>query len=268
MIHQFRDKKEIAERRKNIRNLIIFGVFVLVATFGGLIWSGKIFHFVGLPIWKTEKILNRVVDDNSYIIRTKKSVFSENENLVNENNNLKMSLIDYKILKDENNKLKELLGRIPGENKFILGNILSKPNHSPYDTIIIDIGSNDNIKEGDKVYAEGVIPLGLISRTFADTALISLYSSPNQKTEAMIEGTNASVELIGRGGSNFEMMIPIDLDIEKGMTAVLPGNQLEIVAYVEEIISSPTDPIKKILLSSPVNIQNLKWVEVKKNESN
>jgi hypothetical protein len=36
------------------------------------------------------------------------------------------------------------------------------------------------------------------------------------------------------------------------------------IALIDETISTPTDPFKKVLLSSPVNVQNLKWVEVKK----
>jgi hypothetical protein len=36
------------------------------------------------------------------------------------------------------------------------------------------------------------------------------------------------------------------------------------LATVDEIISEPADPHKKIILSSPVNIQDLKWVEVRR----
>ncbi len=266
MIHQFRDKKEIARQRKNIQNFIIFGVFILIATLGGLTWTGHIFHFIGRPIWLVEKSANKFIDDNGAIIRSKKSIYSENENLIRENDDLKISLIEYNLLKDENIKLKKLLGRLPTTGNFILGNILTKPNHSPYDTIIIDIGEVQGIIEGDMIYALGVVPIGQISKVYKSTALISLYSSPNQKTKAILEGLNTSVELIGRGGGNFEMMIPVDLTVEKGSSVLLPGNQIEIIGYIEEIISSPTDPIKKVLLSSPVNIQNIKWVEVKKSE--
>jgi cell shape-determining protein MreC len=34
---------------------------------------------------------------------------------------------------------------------FVLGNILTKPNNSPYDTIIIDVGDKEGLKEGDQV---------------------------------------------------------------------------------------------------------------------
>ena len=97
------------------------------------------------------------------------------------------------------------------------------------------------------------------------TSLVALYTNPGQKTEGFINGTNASVELVGRGGGNFEMVIPLELQVEKGTIVYLPGSTSQVLAVIGDVISQPTDPFKKVILSSPVNIQNLKWVEVKKN---
>ncbi len=91
-----------------------------------------------------------------------------------------------------------------------------------------------------------------------------LYSNPGQITEAVIDGSNASVEIVGRGGGNFEMTIPLDLSAESGKLIILPNTTSEVVAIVDRLISNPTDPIKKVLLRSPVNIQNLKWVQIKR----
>src|SRR3989344_3718967 len=53
-----------------------------------------------------------------------------------------------------------ILGRLPvgkaGKNekvKMILSAILSKPNQSPYDTLIIDTGTNRGVKTGNIVFA-------------------------------------------------------------------------------------------------------------------
>ena len=142
---------------------------------------------------------------------------------------------------------------------------MTKPNHSPYDTIIIDIGNNVGIKEGDTVYANGNIPIGNINKVYDKTSLVTLYTNPGQKTEGFVNGLNAGVEIIGRGGGNFEMIIPIELLVEKGTIIYTPDNTSLVVALVDEVISKPSDPFKKVLLSSPVNIQNLKWVQVEKN---
>jgi len=264
MTHQFQNKKQIEGRKKIIRNIIGFGIFFILSALGVLSFSGELFNFVGRPIWKVEKFITDGFYNMNYLLRTKSALTNENHNLIEEDSNIRLSMIDYQILKDENNELKEMFDRLPIKNNFILGNILTKPNHSPYDTIIIDVGNNVGIKEGDLVYANGNIPIGNVSKVYVKTSLISLYTNPGQKTEGFMEGTNASVELIGRGGGNFEMVIPIELSAEKGTIIFLPGNPSEVIALIDEIISEPTDPFKKVILSSPVNVQNLKWVQVKK----
>ena len=265
MIHQFLDKKQITRRRKITRNAIGFGLFLLLVFLGILSWTGNLFNFVGSPIWKVEKSINNSFNNLNYLFRTKAAITKENHNLIDDNLNIKLSMIDYQILKRENDQLKEILGHLPESKNFILGNILSKPNHSPYDTIIIDIGTSSGIKEGDSIYVNGNISIGNIGKVYNNTSLVSLYTSPGQKTEGFMDGSNASVELVGRGGGNFEMIIPIELLAEKGAIVYLPGDTSEVIALVDDIISKPSDPFKKVLLSSPVNIQNLKWVQVKKN---
>ena len=264
MIHQFRDKKEIARKKKITRNAIGFGIFIILVILGIFQLSGKFFNFAGRPVWKVEEFFSNSVYEFSYLIRTKASISKENHDLIDEISNIRLRMTDYDILKKENDELKEILGRIGTKNNFILANILTKPNHSPYDTIIIDIGGNLKIKEGDLIYANGILPIGIVSKVYDNTSLITLYSSPGQKTEGFLDSTNASVILNGRGGGNFEMIIPFELSVEKGAIVYLPGNSSLPIALVDEIISGPTDPFKKVILSSPVNIQNLKWVEIKK----
>lgn len=264
MMHQFHDKRAIAKRRKLIRLSLGLFVFVLFCIGGLLVWPASFFQKIGLVFWKADTAVVDTIHEQGFRVRTKASVFAENDALLKENADLRLSMIDYTILKEENNQLKETLGRLPAKHSFILGTILAKPNISPYDTIIVDVGASEGIVEGLSVYANGIVPLGEVSKVYAHTSLLMLYSNPGQTTEASLEGSNASVELVGRGGGNFEMTIPIDLDSTKGASVVLPGSPTEIIATIEDIISSPNDPLKKVLLRSPVNIQNLKWVQIKK----
>lgn len=264
MIHQFQDKKQIVRRKKIIRNIIGFGIFFILSVVGIFSWSGKIFNSVGGPIWGVEKFVTDGLYNVNYFFRTKAAISNENHNLIEEISDTKLSMVDYQILKNENNQLKETLGRLPVSHNFILGNILTKPNHSPYDTLVIDIGTNLNIKEGDQVYASGNMPIGIISKVYEKTSLVSLYTNPGFKTEGFLDITNASVELTGRGGGNFEMIIPIDLSAGKGTLVYLPGSSSLIIAVIDEVLSKPSDPFKKVILSSPVNVQNIKWVQVKK----
>ena len=264
MIHQFQDKKRIIKRKKTTKIIIGFGFFVVLCSLGILTYTGKIFNSIGLPIWKTQKLVTDTASDLGYLVRTKSSVYKDNENLIQENTTLKNSMIDYQILKNENDQLKELLGRTESKQSFILSNILTKPNHSLYDSIIIDVGSNEGIQVGSKVYVDSKMPIGQIVKVYTNTSLVELYSNPDSETEAVIDGSNATVSLVGRGGGNFEMTIPIDLSSEKGVLVTIPGVTSEVLAVIDGVVSSPNEPVKKVILHSPINIQDVKWVEVKK----
>jgi len=264
-MHQFRDKKQIEKRKRFIKNFILSIVFLLLAISGVFAVTGRLFNFIGKPIWQAGNFVSQNFEDIGYIARSKSSVYKDNDNLLRENSELKVRMVDYNILKNENFQLKDLFDRTPLTKDLILGNILTKPNYSPYDTIIIDIGEKSNISVGDVVYSGSDIPVGEVGEVYRDTSLIILYSNPGKVIRAMIDISNTSVELVGRGGGNFEMSIPVDLPFIKGALVYIPNIQSEIIAIIEEVISSPNDPVKKILLSSPVNVQSLKWVFVKRN---
>lgn len=264
MMYQFQNKNQINKKKKTIRTIIGFAVFFVLSALGVMTYLGYTFNYIGNPIWKAEKFISDGLYNTNYIFRSKATISKENHNLIEEINYLRLSMVDYQVLKDEVNQLKEIIGRTKENNNLLLGNILTKPNQSPYDTIIIDVGKNLGIKDGDLIYANGNIPIGNISNTYDKTSLVTLFTSPTQKTEGFINETNASVTLIGRGGGNFEMIIPIELTVESGTLIYLPGYTSLVIAQVDEVISEPTDPFKKVILSSPVNIQNLKWVQVEK----
>ena len=69
-------------------------------------------------------------------------------------------------------------------------------------------------------------------------------------------------EVTGRGGGNFEMALPRDFILEKGDAVVLPGLAPMTLAVAETVLSDPRSPWKTALLKSPVNIQEIKFVQV------
>src|SRR3989344_4942149 len=162
----------------------------------------------------------------------KKSLQRENENLKLKLSEMEAQIANWGILSDENIKLKEIFGR--SENReLILAAILAKPDHSPYDTLIIDTGSKIGIEAGSIVFAYGDVPVGRVSDVYPDSSKVILFSNPGEKTEVLISGKLASpdasqggdifMQVVGRGGGNFEMTLPRDLMLEKGTEVQLPG---------------------------------------------
>jgi rod shape-determining protein MreC len=193
---------------------------------------------------------------------SKNSLYAQNKKLQTEVEFDDARMANYDSVLADDAGIKEILGRKDPKAPMILSAILSKPNQSSYDTLIIDAGTEQNVKTGNRVFALGNIPVGRVAEVYPNSAKVVLFSNPGEKTEVVISGKNIFMELIGRGGGNFEMIMPRDLTLQKGDQVVMPGISPSLVAIAETIISDPRDPFNKALLSSPVNIQNLKFVEV------
>ncbi len=264
MIHQFLDKRQILRRKKFIRIIIILGLLLLISFSGVLPFIVSFFNYVGQPIWEAKKVIVDKSNNLSYLTRTRSSLLEENKKLLVENSNLEISMINYQILEKENKDLKELFNRVPNPSNLILASILVKPSNSPYDTMIIDVGLDNGIKKDSKVYVNGNIPVGIISKVYSRTSLVELYSNPGKITAGIINNLNINVDLIGRGGSNFEMSVPFGLAIPNGTMVNLPGIKSEVVAIVDKEIIDEANPNRKIILRAPVNIQNQEWVQVEK----
>jgi cell shape-determining protein MreC len=175
-------------------------------------------------------------------------------------------IANYNTVLDENNKLKEILGRAPEQigNRMLVAAILAKPNRSLYDTLIIDAGANQGVVVNQRVFALGNIPIGRIAESYADSSKVILYSNPEEKTGIVVDGRGIFMQIVGRGGGNFEILLPKDLTLDNGTEVSLPGITPYIVGTVVKTISDPRDSFVKALLVSPVNIQSLDFVEVEK----
>lgn len=214
---------------------------------------------------------------------SKNSLYLQNQKLRAEAMENEARMLNYNSVLSENENLKMILGRPPAsrlrgqeagkgetrpnglsgrEASIVLAAILSKPNQSLYDTLVIDAGKKQGIKMGDAVFALGSIPIGRIDLVYENSAKIILFSSAGEKTQAIISGRDVFIELIGRGGGNFEIILPRDFILQKGDQVVMPGLNSYVLAIVQTIISDPRDYSNKVLLTSPINIQEIKFVEV------
>lgn len=258
------DRKKDLKRKKLTLIIGVFVFIILLSLFGLFKGLGGFLHRVGSPLWKTEVATTNAIDNVEYFVRTKKSVFQENENLKIKNTELESKMLDYNLIQKENEDLKMLLGRLPAKSDFVLANIISKPNKSLYDTLVLDTGLDSGIVAGKIIFADAQFPIGYITAVYDHTSVATLFSNSKEITQAQIEGSNTSVELLGRGGSNFEINVPHDLSVPNGSFVVAPHIGSKIIAIVADIVSDPHDPMNKIILKSPVNIQDLKWVQIQK----
>ncbi|MCX6751857.1 MAG: rod shape-determining protein MreC [Candidatus Nomurabacteria bacterium] len=269
------DKK--IKRNKFFKYAIFVAILLILIYFRAGVFRGL--SYVSSVIFRPVLILGNSIggslSNTGAYFYSKNSLLSENENLKAKLNEQEARMSNYNSILDENLKIKETLGRKNGKTNLILTSILSKPNQSPYDTLVVDMGAKSGLVSGQKVFALGNVPIGRVAEVYLNTSKIILYSNPGEKTEVVISGHSTSnafgmtgtggdtfMQIVGRGGGNFEMILPRDFVLEKGTEVVLPGITPYTVGIVQTIISDPRDSFQKALLSSPVNIQELKFVEV------
>ena len=165
-------------------------------------------------------------------------------------------------LKNENADLKNILGRKNNSQKEILATILAKPFFSPYDTLVIDLGSADGIAVGDQVIALGNTYIGKISEVYSHSSKVTLYSSSGETIDVLVGTSTVEKTATGMGGGNFSLQMPVGSNVNIGDPIIIPSISANIFSTVEKIDSEPTDSFETVLFKNPVNISELQYVEV------
>jgi len=249
---------------KNRRLKIAAIIFIFAAIFF-ISLTGAFRGFINkiaLPFWKFDNYVTLKFSNAFSIIGSKRSLILENRRLNLELNKIKTDLSLQKIIRKENENLKALFGRSEGKKNVVLAAVLVKPSVSPFDVIIIDIGKDKGVKEGDRVLYEGAVAIGEVEEAYSRSSKVKLYSSPGEKFVALIGETSAQVEMEGLGGGNFAAKLPRDVEVKKGDAAVVPSISTSVFGFVENIELNPTDSFQKIIFKIPANLSELKWVTV------
>jgi cell shape-determining protein MreC len=257
-------------KRNKFFKIIFFIIFLLFLFYFRFSFFNKLSyttHFIFRPVLVFGNNLKQNFSNLNFFFQSKKNLLLENQNLKSELEVTAGKLLNHNSILDENLKLKEILDRAAvaaNSKNLILATILAKNDQSFYSTLIVDIGLDKGITEGDLVFALGNIPIGKISSVYKNSSKVILFSSPGEEVEGIISGKDILVNLIGRGGGNFEIILPRDFIVENKTEVVLPGIFPYVVAIVESKISDPRDSFQKLLLISPINIHEIKFLQIQK----
>ena len=173
------------------------------------------------------------------------------------------ALADRNALYAENTELKQLLGR-SASNHSVLGAVLQKPPGIPYDTLIIDIGKQDNITPGDLVFAGGTSVVGTVSEVYDTTSRVTLLSSPGETYDALLNGS-VPVSLAGQGAGSMSGEVPADTPVKVGDSIVLPGIGSTFVGSVSHVSQEVGSSFITLYVQLPVNLFSLHYIEVQTN---
>jgi rod shape-determining protein MreC len=259
----FRQKNNFGSSRNGRKSpliLVCVVIFlILIFTFSA---SRNFLLTLFSPLWNVENSFITFFKSNTILLESKESLIAQNNMLQQEvTQNQENTLFDT-LLKSENDDLKNILNRKPQNQKQILAAVLEKPFLSPYDTLIVDAGSADGVSVNDKVLADGNDFIGYVSSVSAHSAKIVLYSSPGQQTQVLIGSSATEQTALGLGGGNFSVQLPKGANVAIGDPITLPSISANIFATVENIDTTQTDSFETVEFRSPVNIDELVWVEI------
>ncbi len=255
------------ERKKSKIIFAVFGASILVAVFyyGGnsvIKWSSGKAVSMSAGLFSLQFSFSEKLGEFKSNLTLKQNLYRENEELKKTIAELSLKLGNQGVITAENSRLKEALGGNEGR-KVVLAGVLAKPNRSLYDTLIVDTGSENGVKEGDLAKVSQSI-IGKVVRVSVKSAKIKLFSSPGEETEVYIGEKNIPALAFGLGGGNFEIKLPKDAEIKGGDIVSSPTNGIEILGTVGSVEKKESDSFQKILAKSPINISELGWVEIVK----
>lgn len=208
------------------------------------------------PFWNLEKEVK--YGENFVNIS---ELISENEQLKKKLAENEARYLQVDLIYKENLEFKKIFDR-EREEDFVLAQILKKPPFSAYDIFVLDIGSKQEVEIGDRIYASGSVPLGEIVEVSTNISKAKLYSSSGEKYTVLIGDNHIETTATGKGGGSFEASVPRDTKILKGDHVIIPSLFDSFLGTVQDIISIPSNPFSTVLFNQPLNIYELRFVEV------
>jgi len=238
--------------------LLIFGNFFIKALFPSVILIAK-------PVSCISEVASESWFNFFQFFRSRRSLVEEKESLKKENADLKLALVIRRELEKENNELKRLLGLVSNSKKRpFVAKVILMPNLVSRGTIILDIGSynlGNKIKIGDLVVYDDKVLLGKIVEVKERQAKVRLISA-GDTIPVLIGNKKIPAEVKGLGSGNFLITLPKAVKVYKGDSIVVPEYGGYLLGLVDVIEKTTADPFQTILFNSPVNIFQIKWVEI------
>lgn len=214
------------------------------------------------PLWSTQNSIGQTMHSYGYLFVSKKALWDENVRLKANLSSLALEGLSANVVREENNRLKEALGR-PGVSDMLLANILIRPNRTPYDVLVIDIGSDVGLSIGDTVFTDGDFAIGKVVEVSRQSAKVALFSSPQSEIRVLVGDAHVEATAYGLGGGNFQIALARGIDVKSGDVISAPDLGISVLGILESIRMNPTSPTQILLFKLPVNFQTLDWVLVR-----
>lgn len=245
--------------------IFIFAIFALLGATNGYArnFTVKIIIGAASPVFRFSYFVTEKKDDFFFLFKNKLSLGEELSLLKEKNIELENKVILLESIQKENEELKTFLFR-PEKKSYILGSIISRPPQSPYDIIVVDAGSDNDVEKGMRAVAHGSILIGHVAETFPNTSKIKLLSYPGEETNLVIENAKISAIGLGLGGGNIGIRMPSSVKIDFGDKINTDGTFHYLLGTVDKIEADTLNPFQMIIFRIPINLNEIQKIGIEK----
>lgn len=181
---------------------------------------------------------------------------TENEKLINEN--VFLASENHALLK----KLNSFSQLEIGVSDIVAG-VVSRPPLSPYDTLLLSVGSSGGVSIGQEAFAGGGVPIGVVSDVLANFSRITLFSAPGMAVDGWIGQDNIPIKINGAGAGVMNASVPRTSNIIVGDIVFAPGPGMLPIGTVTRVDSDPSSPSAHLRITPMVNLFTVSWVVIR-----
>lgn len=274
--YEFEDRKQMNNKKIIFIILIIFLSIIISALLfkkSSNTVLNKISNVILKPFVLVYDFGDSVVNKVTTYFADKENIVMQNAKLEEENNNLKLQLLETQKVLDENTSLKQMLEIKKAFQHFeiTMGKIVYREHDNWSKTFRIDIGSDNGIKVNQAVVSkEGLV--GYISKVDKDTSVVTTILDPSSAVSVKMSTANEPAILKGdldlKSKNKLKLeFIELDANISlsdtlytSGIGSLYPSSIP--VGKITEIVNSKNDIDRYAIVEPNVNIKTISEVGV------
>lgn len=242
--------------------LTLLSILVLIFLLNSFSFGSSLVSNALAPLFNTGGLFYKAYDGLLRSFSDNDAILEENDLLAQKVTELETRVIDYEAIKGENSSLRAELGLRPTTLPSA-ARVISKPPQIPLDTLVIDKGASEGLKEGNLVLAGERILIGKVVKVSRSQATVAVSSFPGVLSYGYVDRTSEAIEIKGEGGSGMQTKVPLDFDLKLGDRIMSFGPVPYEVGIVGSIEEDKASGFKNILVSLPASISktNLVFIE-------
>ncbi|MBU2329951.1 rod shape-determining protein MreC [Patescibacteria group bacterium] len=223
------------------------------------VFAPGVIAFVATPLWSVGTTLSASAYTAGSFFGNPAALTKERDQLLSENAALRTEQLGlYAQVQD----LTKLIGTRTEPGEGILAQVVVRPPVSPYDTFVLDQGSDVGVQPEMRVFGPGGVPLGTVESVTGSSARVLLYSAPGRETESWVGEERLALSLIGKGSGAFTATAAREAGVKEGDFVYTAGPSFAPIGVVVSVQNDPSLPRAGVGIRPYFNPFSTPWVTI------